>query len=214
MTVRVLLVDDPGPAREVAGLLAVEDGVEMAASAASAAEALTALDRWPVDVVLLAASLPDGDGLALCRELRTRAPDLRCLLLTVSADENALFDAVLAGASGLADRRGAGLLEAVRIVGSGGSLLDQRTTATLLERLRRERDTRDPLAQLTAREREVLDLIGEGLPNRQISVALRLADKVVKSHVSHLMGKLGLQRRTQLVELAARLRASGDPSPG
>jgi two-component system response regulator DevR len=213
VTVRVLLVDDPGRAREVAGLLAVEDGVEIVESAASAAEALTAVDRRPVDVVLLAESLPDGDGLALCRELRTREPDLRCLLLTVSADENALLDAVMAGASGLADRRGAGLLEAVRIVGSGGSLLDQRTTAELLDRLRRERDTRDPLAELTVREREVLDLIGAGLPNRQISVALRLADKVVKSHVSHLMGKLGLQRRTQLVELAARLRAGGDPSP-
>lgn len=214
MTVRVLLVDDPGPAREVAELLAAQDGVEVVGSAASAAEARTAVDRRPVDVALLATTLPDVDGLALCRELRTRAPELRCLLLTVRADDDALFDAVVAGASGLADRRGADLLEAVRIVGSGGSLLDDRTTAALLARLRRQRDTHDPLGRLTAQERAVLDLIGEGLPNRQISVALRLADKVVKGHVSHLLGKLGLQRRTQLVELAARLRANGDPSAG
>jgi DNA-binding NarL/FixJ family response regulator len=214
VTVRVLLVDDPGPAREVAGLLAAQDGVEVVGSAASAAEARTAVDRRPVDVALLATTLPDVDGLALCRELRTRAPELRCLLLTVRADDDALFDAVVAGASGLADRRGADLLEAVRIVGSGGSLLDDRTTAALLARLRRQRDTDDPLGRLTAQERAVLDLIGEGLPNRQISVALQLADKVVKGHVSHLLGKLGLQRRTQLVELAARLRANGDPSPG
>jgi DNA-binding NarL/FixJ family response regulator len=209
VTVRVLLVDGAEPARrEVAALLTRAESVEIVEQAASVAEALAAVTRQDADVAVLAAGLPDGDGLELCRELRTQLPDLRCLVLTSRTDEDSLFDAIMAGASGLAPRHGGDLAHAVRVVGSGGSLLDQRTTATLLARLRRERQHRNPLDLLTPQERVVLHLIGAGFANRQISAALLIADKVVKSHVSHLMGKLGLQRRTQLVELAAKLRAA------
>ncbi|HEY7594210.1 MAG TPA: response regulator transcription factor [Actinophytocola sp.] len=207
MTVRVLLVDQPGPARKVARLLADEASLEIVEQVASVAEALVAVDRRAADVALLAPQLPDGDGLALCRELRLRSPDLRCLLLTPHADDETLFAAIMAGASGLAPRGGTGLVQALRIVGAGGSLLDQRTTTALLRRLRREREAGDPLSRLTGEERAVLDLIAEGMSNRQIAAALHLGGKDVKTHVSRLMGKLGLQRRTQLADHAVRLRA-------
>jgi DNA-binding NarL/FixJ family response regulator len=215
VTVRVLLVVGPEPARrEVAALLTREDSVEIVEQAASVAEALAAVTRQGADVALLAARLPDGDGLALCRELRARLPDLRCLVLTGGAEDatdsgdDALFDAIMAGASGFAPRHGTDLVDAVRTVGSGGSLLDQRATATLLARLRRERQNRNPMDLLAPQERAVLHLIGAGFANRQIAAALLIADKVVKTHVSHLMGKFGLHRRTQLVELATKLRAA------
>lgn len=207
MTVRVLLVDEPRPGREVVEFLADEANLEVVEQAASVAEALVAVARQAADVALLAAQLPDGDGFALCRELRVQAPELRCLLLTSRSDDDTLFDAIMAGAAGLAPRGGTDLVQALRVVGSGGSLLDQRTTAVLLDRLRRERREADPLAQLSPSEREVLDLIGAGLPNRRIAARLGVADKVVKHHVALLMGKLHLHRRTQLVEFAAALRA-------
>lgn len=210
MTVRVLLVDDPGPAREVADLLAEETGFEVVEQATSVAEALVAVAGQAADVALLAARLPDGDGFALCRELRVQAPELRCLVLTSRADDDTLFDAIMAGAAGLAPRGGTDLVEALRIVGSGGSLLNQRATAALLARLRHERASGDPLARLTTEERAVLALIGDGLTNREIAAALRLAHKAVKSHVSHLMGKLGRQRRTQLIEVATRLPSGSE----
>jgi DNA-binding NarL/FixJ family response regulator len=212
VTVRVLLVDGPEPARrEVAALLAQEESVEIVEQAASVAEALATATPQDADVALLAARLPDGDGLQLCRELRTQRPGLRCLVLTngTGPGENAddsLFDAIMAGASGLAPRHGADLARAVRVVGSGGSPLDRRATATLLARLRRERETHDPIDLLAPQERAVLDLIGAGVANRQIAASLLIADKAVKTHVSHLLGKLGLQRRAQLVEQAAKLR--------
>jgi two-component system, NarL family, response regulator DevR len=204
MTVRVLLVGDPVPAREVAGLLADAASLEIVQQAASAAEALVAVARQPEDVALLAWRLRDGDGLGLCRQLRVRAPGLRCLLATSqSYDDDNLFDAIMAGASGLVHRGGADLVRAVRIVGTGGSLLDQRSTAALLDRLRRERAAGNPSAALTGEERAVLALIADGWPNRHIAGLLGIEAKDVKTHVSHLMGKLGVQRRTQL---ATRLR--------
>jgi DNA-binding NarL/FixJ family response regulator len=207
MTVRVLLVDDPVNAREVAGLLANAEGVELVRQAASGADALVAVAGLAADVALLACRLPDGDGLALCRQLRLKAPNLRCLLLTSHAyDDDNLFDAIMAGASGFAHRSGADLVRAVRIVGTGGSLLDQRSTTALLDRLRREREAGDPVAQLTGEERAVLALIADGRPNRHIAGLLGIDAKDVKAHVSHLMGKLGVQRRTQLADLADRLR--------
>ncbi|MGH3876327.1 MAG: response regulator [Actinophytocola sp.] len=211
MTVRVLLVDAPEPARAVAERLADEASLEVVEQAGSVAEALDSVSRHAADVALLATRLPDGNGLELCRELRSQAPGLRCLLLTSRADDDTLFDAIMAGAAGVAPRYGADLAESLRLAASGGPVLDRRTTFALLGRLRRERETRDPLAGLTYQERAVLGLIGEGLSNRRIAAALRIADKVVKTHVSHLMGKLGLSRRTQLVEFAARLGKTGGP---
>jgi len=206
--VRILLVD--GPDRdEVTELLADEASLEVVAEAARADEALAEAAGLAADVALVGAPF-DGDGLDLCRALRSLRPELRCLILSARTDEDALYDAIMAGASGLVPRQGAELVHAVRVVGTGGSLLDPRTTAGLIDRLRREREAAAGLAGLTEEERAVFVLLGQGLTNREISRVLRVSDKVVKGHVSHLLGKLGLQRRPQLVALSARLRAEGE----
>jgi two-component system response regulator DevR len=142
-------------------------------------------------------------------------PDLRCLMLTSFADDEALFDAIMAGASGyvLKQIRGVDLVGAVRTVASGQSLLDPRATAKVLARMRSAAAAKDdPLAQLTDQERTVLELIGEGLTNRQIGERMFLAEKTIKNYVSHLLAKLGMQRRTQAAILATRLR-DGDHGP-
>jgi DNA-binding NarL/FixJ family response regulator len=153
--------------------------------------------------------MPDGNGIELCRDLKSRLPDLNCLMLTSYADDDALFDAIMAGASGFVLKQvlGLDLLDAIRTVGAGGSLLDPRTTAALMNRIRREREEQNPLNALTEQERAVFDLIGEGLTNRQIGEKLFLAEKTIKNYVSHLLNKLGMQRRTQAAVLAAELRS-------
>jgi len=151
--------------------------------------------------------LPDGDGVTVCRELRSRHPDLACLMLTSFADDEALFDAILAGAAGyvLKQIRGADLVGAVRTVAAGGSLLDPRATAAVMQRMRTPKPD-DPLASLTEQERRILELIGEGLTNREIGARMFLAEKTVKNYVSNLLSKLGLQRRTQVAVLATEVR--------
>ncbi|MDN3358930.1 response regulator transcription factor, partial [Actinomadura sp. DC4] len=168
------------------------------------------------DVAVLDVRLPDGDGVTVCRELRSRMPELACLMLTSFADEEALIDAVMAGASGyvLKQIHGSDLVGAVRTVAAGGSLLDPRSTAQILQRLR-ERPRKDPLAALTEQERKILDLIGDGLTNRQIGERLFLAEKTVKNYVSSIFSKLNLHRRTQAATLITRLRADDSHSaPG
>jgi DNA-binding NarL/FixJ family response regulator len=169
-----------------------------------------ALARVPAarpDVAVLDVRLPDGDGISVCRELRSQLPDLRCLMLTSFADDDALMGAVMAGASGyvLKQIRGADLLGAVRTVAAGGSLLDPKAVTLVLERLRRP-DRQDPLAVLSDQERRILDLIADGLTNRQIGEQMFLAEKTVKNYVSSLLAKLGLQRRTQAAVLGAEAR--------
>jgi DNA-binding NarL/FixJ family response regulator len=151
--------------------------------------------------------LPDGDGVSVCRELRSQLPELACLMLTSFSDDDALLDAVMAGAAGyvLKDIRGGDLVGAVRTVAAGGSLLDSTSTANVLARLR-AKPAADPLAVLTDQERRILDLIGEGLTNRQIGERMFLAEKTVKNYVSSLLSKLGLQRRTQAAVLATERR--------
>jgi DNA-binding NarL/FixJ family response regulator len=146
----------------------------------------------------------------VCRELRSLLPDLRCLMLTSFDDDDALFDAIMAGASGyvLKQIRGTDLVGAVRTVASGQSLLDPRTTAQVLARMRAATE-KDPLDLLSEQERTVLVLIGEGLTNRQIGERMFLAEKTVKNYVSHLLAKLGMQRRTQAAILATELRRGG-----
>jgi DNA-binding NarL/FixJ family response regulator len=156
--------------------------------------------------------LPDGDGVTVCRELRSTLPDLRCLILTSFADDQALFDAIMAGAAGyvLKQIRGVDLVGAIRTVASGQSLLDPRATARVLDRMRQAGSAQaDPLSVLSEQERTVLDLIGEGLTNREIGERMFLAEKTVKNYVSHLLAKLGLQRRTQAAILATERRQSG-----
>jgi len=208
VTIRVFLVDDHEIVRRgVRELLSVQDDFEVVGEAASAAEALARVPAARPDVALLDVRLPDGDGVSLCRELRERMPGMAFLMLTSFADDDALFDAIMAGASGyvLKQVRGSDLVEAIRAVAAGGSLLDPRAATAVLERLRAPKPV-DPLAGLTDQERSILQLIGEGLTNREIGERMFLAEKTVKNYVSNVLSKLGLQRRTQAAIVAAEVR--------
>jgi len=209
MVTRVFLVDDHEVVRVgVRELLNDDGGLEVVGEAGSVAEALALVPVSGAEVAVLDVRLPDGNGIELCRELRSRVPELKCLMLTSFTDDEALFDAVMAGASGFVLKRilGHDLQNAVRTVAAGESLLDARSTSALLSRIRREREEGDPVRSLTEQERAVFDLIGEGLTNRQIAERMFLAEKTVKNYVSHLLAKLGLERRTQAAVLATRLR--------
>jgi two-component system response regulator DevR len=154
--------------------------------------------------------LPDGNGIELCRELLSANPDLRCLILTSFTDEQAMLNAILAGASGyvVKDIKGLELIDAIRDVGAGKSLLDNRAAATLMAKLRAEAETKTgPLATLTEQERILLALLGEGLTNRQIAARMFLAEKTVKNYVSRLLTKLGVERRTQAAVMASKLNS-------
>ncbi|MFE7506592.1 response regulator [Promicromonospora sp. NPDC057488] len=209
MEVRVFLVDDHEVVRRgVADLLESEPGVRVVGEAGTAREALARVPAAEPDVVVLDVRLPDGDGVTVCRELRSRMPDLACLMLTSFADDEALYDAILAGAAGyvLKQVRGTDLVEAVLTVAAGGSMLDPRAAARVMQRLRAEAQNEpDPLAQLTDQERRILGLIGHGMTNRQIGSELFLAEKTVKNYVSSIFAKLGLERRAQAAVLADRL---------
>jgi DNA-binding NarL/FixJ family response regulator len=209
VTTRVFLVDDHEIVRRgIADLLGEEPDLDVIGEAASVTEALALMPAAAPDVAVLDIRLPDGNGIELCRELRSRLPSVQCLMLTSFADDEALFDAIMAGASGFVLKQilGGDLVTAVRTVAAGQSLLDARTTSALLNRIRRERVRGDPLRTLSEQERTVLELIGEGLTNRQIADRMFLAEKTVKNYVSHLLSKLGMQRRTQAAVLASRLR--------
>jgi DNA-binding NarL/FixJ family response regulator len=205
---RVFLLDDHELVRRgVRDLLEADGDIEVVGEAATAAEALARVPALRPQVAVLDVRLPDGDGVSVCRELRSQLPDLACLMLTSFSDDDALLDAVMAGASGyvLKDIRGGDLVGAVRTVAAGGSLLDSVSTANVLARLR-AKPAADPLDVLTDQERRILDLIGEGLTNRQIGERMFLAEKTVKNYVSSLLSKLGLQRRTQAAVLATERR--------
>ena len=161
------------------------------------------------DVLLVDVRLPDGNGVELCRELRARNPELHCLMLTSFSDDEALFGAIMAGASGYLLKQVAGidLVGAVRTVAAGGSLLDPKATGLVLERLRRGAEPEDPrFASLSPQERRILELIADGLTNRQIGAEMFLAEKTVKNYVSSLLHKLGMSRRTEAAVYATELR--------
>ncbi|MCA2188847.1 response regulator [Nonomuraea cavernae] len=208
--IRVFLLDDHEVVRRgVAALLGSEDDIEVIGEAGTAESAIARIPALKPDVAVLDVRLPDGNGVDVCREVRSKLPGLACLMLTSFADDDALFDAVMAGASGyvLKQIHGSDLVGAVRTVASGQSLLDPQTTAAMLQRLRDQAARQDPLAALSDQERHILELIGEGLTNRQIGERLFLAEKTVKNYVSNLLAKLNMQRRTQAAALSARLRA-------
>jgi len=209
---RVFLVDDHEVVRRgVADLLDEDDELTVVGQAASVSEALARVPALRPDVVVLDVRLPDGNGVELARELRTKMPELNCLMLTSYTDEQAMLDAVMAGASGyvIKDIKGMDLVSAVREVGAGRSLLDARATATLMAKLR-DSAKKGPLSDLSAQERTLLELLGEGLTNRQIAERMFLAEKTVKNYVSRLLTKLGMERRAQAAVLATELRGHGD----
>jgi two-component system, NarL family, response regulator DevR len=200
VTIRVFLLDDHEVVRRgLKELLDAEDDIEVVGDAATAGMALAGIAELIPDVAVLDVRLPDGNGIEVCREVRARNPEIACLMLTSFGDDEALFDAIMAGAAGylLKDVRGHDLVDAVRRVSTGDSLLDPALTGKVLERLRRG-DEEDPrLKSLTDQERRILGLIAEGLTNRQIAEELHLAEKTVKNYVSNLLAKLGMHRRTE-----------------
>lgn len=211
MTIRVFLLDDHEVVRRgLKDLLEAEPDLQVVAQAATAAEARALMPALEADVAVLDGRLPDGSGIDVCRELRSHHAGIRALILTSYDDEEALFSAIMAGASGylLKQVRGNDLVEAIRQVAAGQSLLDPAVTMRVLRRVRGEPQD-DRLAGLTERERTVLMLVADGLTNRQIAEHLDLAEKTVKNHVSSLLAKLGLERRTQAAVLAAKVRDAG-----
>ena len=215
MTVRVFLLDDHEVVRRgVRELLEAEDDLEVVGEAGTAEEAYGRIPATSPNVAILDVRLPDGDGVEVCREIRSKHPEIACLMLTSYADDEALFSAIMAGAAGyvLKQVRGTDLVDGVRRVGRGESLLDPSLTTRVLERLRHPEP--DELAGLTDQERRILDLIAEGMTNRQIGEQLFLAEKTVKNYVSNLLAKLGMSRRSEAAAYAARLaerRQHNDP---
>ncbi|MEU0283344.1 response regulator [Streptomyces sp. NPDC088147] len=209
--ITVFLVDDHEVVRRgVFELLSVENDIEVVGEAGTAADATARIPATRPDVAVLDVRLPDGSGVEVCREIRSRDESIKCLMLTSFADDEALFDAIMAGASGyvLKAIRGNELLTAVRDVAAGRSLLDPEATARVLERLRTGNSPKDDkLAGLTDQERRILNLIGEGMTNRAIGEELHLAEKTIKNYVSSLLSKLGMERRSQAAAYVARLQA-------
>ncbi|KDO04805.1 response regulator transcription factor [Amycolatopsis mediterranei] len=206
---RVFLVDDHEVVRRgVADLLDEDEHLTVIGQAGSVSQALARIPALNPDVAVLDVRLPDGNGIELARELRSKLPELKCLMLTSYTDEQAMLDAVMAGASGfvIKDIKGMDLVSAVREVGAGKSLLDAHAAAALMAKLRDSQAKKGPLADLSDQEKKLLELIGEGLTNRQISERMFLAEKTVKNYVSRLLTKLGMERRTQAAVLATELR--------
>jgi len=216
--VRVFLLDDHDIVRRgLAHLFAAAGDIEIVGEAGTAELALSRIPPTKPDVALLDVRLPDGDGVEVCREIRSRCPDTRCIMLTSFADDEALFDAIMAGASGylLKKVKSDQIVEAVHLVAKGESLLDPAVTGRVLERLRRGPEEDERLAKLTPQERSILDLIADGLTNRQISDRIHLAEKTVRNYVSNLLTKLGMERRTQAAVYAASLaKPRGDRPNG
>ncbi|WP_406212583.1 response regulator [Streptomyces canus] len=216
--IRVFLLDDHEVVRRgITDLLDAEPDISVVGDADTVEHALVRGPALRPDVAVLDVRLPDGDGITVCRELRNQMPELACLMLTSFDDEDALLDAIMAGASGyvLKQIRGTDLVSAVRTVASGQSMLDPATTARLIRSLRAEPAETPALAPelagLSPRERDILALIGDGLTNREIGKKLYLSEKTVKNHISRLLAKLGVQRRVQAAVLASHLE---QPNPG
>ena len=208
MTIKVFLLDDHEIVRRgVRELLENEDDIEVVGEAGTVAQALDRAALVTPDVALLDVQLPDGSGVSVCRDLRSERPELKCLMLTSFSDDEALVEAVMAGASGylLKQVRGSNIVDAVRRVAAGESLLDPNLTSRVIERIRRGPEEDERLKHLTAQEHRILDLLAVGKTNRQIASELFLAEKTVKNYVSNLLAKMGMSRRTEAAVYAARL---------
>jgi two-component system, NarL family, response regulator DevR len=208
MTTRVFIVDDHELVRRgLIELIDTEKDLSVVGQAGDVQEALVALATVITDVAVLDVRLPDGSGIELCREIRSLYPDVKVLILTSFLDDEALLGAVLGGANGyvIKDIKNLDLLEAIRKVAVGEVLLDTALISTVTNRLRKVSNPASEIYELTDQEQRVLEHIGRGLTNRQIAESMFLAEKTIKNYVSSLLGKLGLERRTQAAALAARL---------
>jgi DNA-binding NarL/FixJ family response regulator len=206
--IKVFLLDDHEIVRRgVRDMLEAEPDITVIGEAGTAGSALARIPALMPDVAVLDVRLPDGDGVTVCREIRSRMPQIACLMLTSFGDDEALFDAIMAGAAGyvLKQIRGSDLVGAVRTVAAGESMLDPGAAGKVMARMRDQANQKDPLAGLTPQERKILELIGEGLTNRQIGERMYLAEKTVKNYISALFAKLGMERRTQAAAYASRI---------
>lgn len=212
--IRILLVDDHEVVREgLRALLDAQDDLEVVAEADSVAEAIARAKTFEPDVVVMDVRLPDGSGVEACREIRSRQPDTAVLMLTSFSDDQALFDSIMAGAAGyvLKQVRGNELIDSIRRVGSGESILDPAITARVLERIRNPKQDEDPrLARLTPTELRIVEMIADGLTNRQIADRIHLAEKTVKNYVSAILSKLEVARRAEAAAYLADRRARQD----
>lgn len=213
--IRVFLLDDHEVVRNGVRALLEAAGIEIAGEAATAADALARVGPTQPDVAILDIQLPDGSGVEVCRTIRSEHPSVQCLMLTSFADDEALFDAILAGASGylLKQVRGTDIVDAVQRVAAGQSLLDPTLTGRVLERMRQPPAEDERLARLTGQERKILALIAEGLSNREIAARMYLAEKTVKNYVSNLLSKLNMQRRTQAAVFGVQVLTEDGPTP-
>jgi len=205
--ITVFLLDDQEPVRRsVSDLLSAEPDIEVVGEAGTAGAALAQMPALRPDVAVLDVRLPDGDGVAVCREIRSALPATACLMLTGYSDERALLRAIVAGAAGYVSKGtpGSDLIRAVRTVSLGRSTLDPQAFGIIMARLRDQMARADPLTALSEQEKKVLELIGEGLTNRQIAERMQLTEKTVAMDVFSLLSKLGLQRRTQAAAYAVR----------
>lgn len=211
--IRVFLLDDHEIVRRgIAELIGLQSDLEVVGEAGTAAEALVRITASQPDVAVFDVRLPDGNGVEVCREVRSLFPNIHVLMLTSYSDDEALFNAIMAGASGyvLKEIRGSDLITAIRQVAAGNSLLDPSVTERVLERLRNGNKEKDELSGLTEQEKTILNLIGEGMTNRQIGEQMHLAEKTIKNYVSGLLAKLGMERRTQAAAYVARLEANSE----
>jgi DNA-binding NarL/FixJ family response regulator len=211
--IRVFLLDDHEIVRRgLADLIGLQADLEVVGEAGTAAEAMIRITASQPDVAVFDVRLPDGSGVEVCREVRSLFPNIHVLMLTSYSDDEALFNAIMAGASGyvLKEIRGSDLVTAIRQVAAGNSLLDPSLTERVLERLRNGNKEHDELAGLNEQEKTILNLIGEGMTNRQIGEQMHLAEKTVKNYVSGLLAKLGMERRTQAAAYVARLEANAE----
>jgi two-component system, NarL family, response regulator DevR len=207
-TVRVFLLDDHEVVRRgLREMLEADGRLEVVGEAGTAEQALSRIPPTSPHVAVLDVRLPDGDGIEVCREVRSRHPEVQCVMLTSFTDDEALFQAMLAGAVGYIPKqlKGAAIVDAVRRVAEGQSLLDPAVAARARDRLREQHKEDERLARLSAQERTILELIADGLTNRQIAERLNLAEKTVKNYVSNLLAKMGMERRTQAAVYATRL---------
>lgn len=216
---KIVLVDDHEVVRQgLKALLEAEEDLEVIAEADSGHSAVHTVRTYKPDVVVMDVRMPDGSGVEACRDIRSENPSIQVIMLTSFSDDEALFNSIMAGAAGfvLKQIRGRDLVDAIKTVGSGQSLLDPGVTKRVLERLRKSKfDEKDPkLARLSPQEERILDMVGEGLTNREIAERIHLSDKTVKNYVSTILQKLEVTRRAEAASYVARAKAERAPLDG